>query len=197
MELVNEGNLKREKGKGTFVTRPKLEQRLMQSIIKSYKQEIEPLGMKPSTKVLELRKMSQSEFFDFDDTIGTFSLKPHEKLIFLKRLRFADDEPMLVDMAFMKNSCSFLMEVGKEAVEMNGLYFYLSKYRATNIVHVLRNITAILASEEESRLLNVSIGSPVQCITTLAYNADEELIEFSIAKYRGDRSKFRVELFDK
>ena len=40
--------------------------------------------------------------------------------------------------------------------------------------------------------LEIAMGKPIQSFTTTGFNVFGEVIEFSLARYRGDRSRFEV-----
>ena len=50
------------------------------------------------------------------------------------------------------------------------------------------------ADQEDARILGVKRGQPIHYFITKSYNGDGKLIEYSIARYRGDRSRFLVEI---
>jgi GntR family transcriptional regulator len=193
MELVIEGHLVRKKGRGTFVSNPKIEQRYFQTIIQSFKEMISSEHM-PRTEVLELRKMVP---IPEDKVYEVFQLQPNEQVTFLKRLRYADNEPLLVDEVYISPLCPDFIELGKERIGEEGLYYFLRKDKMTRIMHAIRQVEAITASKSLSRLLQVATGFPIQMITTTGYNEAEQPVEYTTAFFRGDRNKFRVELYDK
>jgi GntR family transcriptional regulator len=59
---------------------------------------------------------------------------------------------------------------------------------------VVRDLEAVLAGEYEAELLKLEKGSPIQYIKSITYLSDRTPIEYSLAKYRGDRNKFTFEI---
>ena len=45
---------------------------------------------------------------------------------------------------------------------------------------------------EDAENLEIAMGKPIQSFTTTGFNVFGEVIEFSLARYRGDRSRFEV-----
>ena len=88
-ELVQEGWLYRIKSKGTFVTHPKINQDFLKKL-ESFQEQMKRLGMKPSTSVLELKKMKADA-----EVAKALQLKEGAEVIFLFRKRFADGEPIV------------------------------------------------------------------------------------------------------
>ena len=48
------------------------------------------------------------------------------------------------------------------------------------------------ATNEDAENLEIAMGKPIQSFTTTGFNVFGEVIEFSLARYRGDRSRFEV-----
>src|SRR5512142_1421027 len=91
-QLVMEGVLTREKGRGTFVSRSKLEQKN----IMSFSEAVRRKGMEPSTRVLHFSCDAAAE--DLQEILG---LKAGEKLYVLRRLRLADGTPVGIEEDFI------------------------------------------------------------------------------------------------
>jgi len=78
--------------------------------------------------------------------------------------------------------------------EKESLYDVLSKECGFELLKAVRKLEAILAGEYESQILEIEKGAPLQYIKSVTYLTDETPIEYSLAKYRGDRSQFTFEL---
>ena len=78
--MVLEGYLVRKKGKGTFVSRPKLEANFIQKL-ESFHQEMSHLGMTPSTEVLRLEIVPGIPGYN-----ERLNLNDNEDLVLLERL---------------------------------------------------------------------------------------------------------------
>ena len=79
-----------EKGRGTFVTRPKLEKNIMH--LQGFTEEMRQRGMKPSSKLLE-----QSVITPNEDLMQRLKLSAGDKVVHLRRLRLADGVPMAIE----------------------------------------------------------------------------------------------------
>src|SRR6201985_3813163 len=75
------------KGRGTFVTRPRLEKNIMH--LHGFTEDMKHLGMVPSSKLLE-----QNVFPAAADLAEKLRLDPAEPVMLLRRLRLADGIPM-------------------------------------------------------------------------------------------------------
>ena len=183
MGLVMEGKLHRVKGKGTFVAKPKIVQDFMRKL-EPFSAQIGRLGLVPSTKVLDMSCVEAPQ-----EVTEVFGSK--EPVIRLNRLRYADFEPIVVLSTYLPMTCKDILH---QDMERLGLYEFLSRDERTRVCIATRQIEAVAAGKYESELLHIDFGSPIQMTTTIGRSANNEPIEYSVAKYRGDKNKFVVEL---
>lgn len=183
-ELVNEGYIYRVKGKGSFVSKPKLTQDFLNKI-EPYKNQIERLNMAPSTRILSCT------IIDVPEKIKQHFKPQTTKVIELIRLRYADNTPIVYLKTYLPTTCSFILE---HDLATSSLYEILGRNETTKIVGATRTNEAILASKSIADILNLSPGSAIQFTTTNGYTEHGEVIEYSIAYYAGDKIKFTVNL---
>jgi GntR family transcriptional regulator len=185
-ELVVEGYLYRVKAKGTFIAKPKIAQDFL-STLDSFNNEMRKKGLVPSTKIL------QKEIIKCDEKIGEIlKLEPGSDVIMLTRLRSANNEPIVFVITYVPYSvCPALME---SDLQNESLYEIIEKENGKLIANATRSLECIIAGEFESKLLNIEKGAPVQYFESVVYLEDGTPVEYSLAKYRSDRSKFTFEL---
>jgi GntR family transcriptional regulator len=185
-ELVTEGYLYRIKGKGTFVARPKIHQEFLR-VLDSFNNEIAKKDLKPSTKVLGMKVIECDK-----DISKALNIAVGSKVIKLKRLRFVNDEPIVIVTTYLPfNKCNLILE---KDFEKESLYTVLEKDCGYILSKAVRELEAILAGEYEASLLKIEEGAPIQFIKSVTYLSDNTPIEYSFAKYRGDRNKFTFEM---
>ncbi len=184
-ELVNEGYIYRVKGKGSFVSKPKITQDFMNKI-ESFNDQIARLNMTPSTKVLSCKIIDIPEKLKSQFPLDT------AKTIELTRLRYADDTPIVYLKTYLPTSCSFILA---HDFEVESLYTILGQETDTKIVRVTRTNEAILATKTIADILNINIGAAIQYTVTTGFTENGIPIEFSRAYYAGDKSKFTVNLY--
>ncbi|MDO4522114.1 MAG: GntR family transcriptional regulator [Eubacteriales bacterium] len=187
IELVQEGWLYRVKSKGTFVSAPKIKQDFMQKL-ETFREQMERSGMTPGTEVLEFRiEEAASEIADaLKITEGT-------KVIYLYRRRFANDEPILLAETYLPyDLCGFIME---HDFSKESLYEVLRETEDTEVLKIWRRVEAVGAVECDARYLNMKMGEPVQLFHSIGSNAFDRPIEYSVARYRGDRNSFEVTVY--
>ena len=185
-ELVVEGYLQRHKGRGTFVSRPKINQDFL-LILESFNDEMQQKGLHPKTEVLEFEKAESDR-----RVREKLALTDSEPVIKLRRLRCIDGEPMVLVLTYLPYSLfSGLLEKDMRSAS---LYATLEDEYGCVLARSTRTLESRLAGEYEARILGISQGAPLQYIETTAYRDDGKPVEFSIAQYRGDRNTFTCEL---
>ena len=103
---------------------------------------------------------------------------------------------MVVDEVCLSTACAALLDIGPDQIAEYGLYHFLFQKNETKVMHVTRQIESVACGKKVSELLGIPKGAPVQLTTTLSYNKDEVPLEYTVAHYRGDKTKFRVDLFN-
>ncbi|MCM0647456.1 GntR family transcriptional regulator [Clostridium swellfunianum] len=189
--LVSQGYLRRIKGKGTFVTKPKILQENTR-FIESYNREMSNKGLIPETKVLEI-----SIKICPDSLVNKLGIEEGAKVIKLTRLRYAyigeneDKKPILLTTVYIPYSK--IPNLIMYDFEKRSLY---EVFEENNIYtkKVVREIEAKLSDKETSRLLKINDGSPIHLLSSYGYLEDGSIIEYSESIYPGERNKFIVEI---
>lgn len=186
-ELVAEGQLTRQKGKGTFVSRPKINAGFLQKL-ETFAHEMQQKGLTPSTKVLGVKKIPAI------DHINTrLNLSKDEPLIMLSRLRYANDEPVVyLDTYIPYGPYPQMLEQDYTTISF---YDCMEQRYGARVSRVVREIEAVNANRREAELLEIDSGKAVCLVKTVGYTDAGEPVEYSVARYRGDRNKFSVELY--
>jgi GntR family transcriptional regulator len=186
-ELELEGVISRRKGKGTFIALPKINEGLVQKLTGFYQDMVER-GLKPATKVLHQNVSPSSE------KVAQFlNIQPGEKVIDIQRLRFINEEPILLVTTYIPfEVCPALASVD---LTNRSLYEYLEKECGVFITRGRRYIEAVLANDTEAGLLGIERGAPLMMLDSISFSENGQPVEYYHALHRGDRSRFEVELF--
>ncbi|MDB5080427.1 MAG: GntR family transcriptional regulator [Chloroflexi bacterium] len=184
-ELVNEGYLYREQGKGTFVAQPKITQQLIQ--LTGFTEDMEARAKHPATQVLK------HEMVPADAVVATaLRIKPGQLLFRVQRLRLANGEPLAIETSLVNFiGCEHLMD---EDLEHESLYQILEKKYGQPPLEADQELEARLAGEEEARLLKIGKGDPVLHIHRTTYTDRNQPLEFAKSIYRGDKYRFYTRL---
>lgn len=188
-ELVTEGHLTRCKGKGTFVAAPTvrpIDARFFQGL-QSFNEEMLQKGLVPSTRVLALEKVT-----DRPDVCEKLRMGEDNRLIHLNRLRSADGQPLVVVETWVPYAR--FRGLLDENFEEKSLYALMDQKYGLHVDRATRQFEAASVSPDDAKLLGMDAGRPVCRVYTSAFSSDMP-VEYSVARYRGDRNIFTVELF--
>ena len=183
-ELTAEGHLFRKQRKVT-VPKPKMEG-VFFNTLQTFDAEMRAKNLRPSTHVLTLDVRS------YDVAAEKLGLRQDAPCIYLERLRFADEDPVVwVETYLPQETMAGLLSVD---FEQASLYETIETKYQVRIQRVTRIFEAVLANAREAEILGVKKGSPICFVKTIAYSRHDEPIEFSLARYRGDKSQFMVNI---
>jgi len=184
MELVRQGYLKRQQGKGTFIFRNIGSEGL--TMLTSLQEILFEKGFQVTTIVLERSVMMP---------IGDLDLKlrvPKDKhIIYIKRLRLIDNEPVLLQESYVPyNICPLLLE---EDVENQLLFDIFEKKYGMKITRVENHIEIAYITSDEARIIGLAEGSPAILLNQYFYSG-EALVMYTRSIKRTDRFKFLINL---
>ncbi len=185
-EMEYAGMIYRRKGKGSFVSEPKIAESLAQKLTGFY-QDMVARGKQPVTKVLAFEEILAGP------KVSTFLGLAGDDVVYkVTRLRFIDNEPIVFVTTYLpKVLCPYLHEAD---LASKSLYAYLEDQCGIVLSHGRRTIEAVAANEEEATLLEVEVGSPLIMLDSVSFVEDGTPVEYYHALHRGDRSRFEVEL---
>ena len=184
--LVNEGMIYRQRGRGSFVAHPTVEQALVRII--SFTDDMRQRGCRPGTRVLSSDLIPAPA-----DIAHKLKVEPGEELARLKRLRLADGEPMSVEESFLVHRyCPGVLD-GDYA--RNPLREALLGY-GIRWLHAKQTIRAIVAPNELIRMLSLEPKAALLFIERVSYSQQHTPVEFLRIYYRGDRYILYNELSD-
>lgn len=185
--LVNDGLIVRERGRGTFVAQPKIDQGLTRII--SFTEDMLRRGLKPDTRVLLRTLMPAPEHIA--EALG---LPVGEELAHLERLRLADGEPMSIEKSYLVHRyCPGVLERDYSSVPLRET---LAREYNIFLVHGKQRISAIAAPADTAAHLDIAPGAPLLYIERTTYTARETAVEYLQIYNRGDRYTLHNELYD-
>ena len=182
-QLVAEGVLNRQKGKGTFVCKAKFEQRN----IMSFSAMVRERGLEPATRLLDFsRDVLQPE-------IGSLlGIEENRQLFYLKRLRLAGSMPVGIEEVYLPQS----LYPGLEQMDLtSSLYGLIKEKYLYAIHHVDSSIEAAMPTEEERKVLGTDAGIPVLRIISQYYSTEDRKLFYEKSAYRSDEFKYNVRVY--
>jgi GntR family transcriptional regulator len=185
-ELELEGLIYRRRGKGSFVSEPKISGGLAQKLTGFY-QDMEERGTRPISQVLKLGVAPAGS-----SVAERLQIKGGTPVVELQRLRFVEAEPIVLVTSYLPHALC----PGLEKVDFReqSLYAYLQNTYGLVIASGQRYIEAVTADEDEAELLQVDVGTSLIHLESISYLEDSTPIEYFHALHRGDRTRLEVAL---
>jgi len=184
-ELVSDGIVKRIQGKGTFVQSKKIVQTA--GTITSWTEEMRLKGKKIHTENTLLVEMEPSRKISEE-----LKLAPNEKVICLKRTRFADGEPIAIMINYLR--AKFVPGFIEKGLQKESLYETLEEDYNIRLKKADERIQARSATDLEAIELRIPPQSALLHLTRVSYLTDGTPFELVEMSNRGDRYHYHIEL---
>ena len=177
--LNRTGILRRERGRGTVVTRSEFEQPL--GALYSLYRSIDSTGATATSRTLQ-------QGTDFEPVVAEHLGLPSEtELFFLERIRYADGEPLALDRVWMP------LDLARPILDSNfehtALYDELDRHQLTRPDAGWERIAPVMPTPEECSLLDVRRGEAAFFLERLG-TAGGIPIEWRTTLIRGSRYRF-------
>ena len=180
--LINEGLLKRVKGKGVYVLYGKIEQDL--GLLAGFTSTMNINRRKPSIKILEFK--TRKAGLKYSDL---FKIDPEDEIYYIRRLCSADDEPISLEEIYIPCSAakrltgiSLSIFSLREAFNLMGIRLE-SAYETLEIVEI---------DAQEARLLNTENQRNVFLVRYSSQDDNGSTVEYGKCYIRGDKFMFSV-----
>lgn len=177
--LQEEGIITRERGRGTFVRTPPIEQRT--GALYSLFRSLEARGIEQRSHVLDLAEVKDP------GVAARFGRPASTSLVRLERLRWADDVALAHDVAWIPSS------IGKPLLDVDfthtALYDELQNRCGVWPMAGTEHISTELPPKSERELLRIGARQPVFRIRRRSVHG-EKMIEWRETLVRGDRYTF-------
>ncbi|AQU78360.1 GntR family transcriptional regulator [Planococcus faecalis] len=182
--LVNDGLLYREKGRGTFVASPKVEQPL--NGLTSFTEDMKARGMVPSNKIIRFEILVPDI-----DIAADLRLAAADQVYFIERIRFADDKTMAIERTYLPVD----RFPGLQPDLLQGsLYAMIENNQHLKISHATQRMEAGLVKKEDAELLQIKSPAAILMIERISYLAGDVPFEVVRSTYRADRYKFTTDI---
>ncbi|HZR90190.1 MAG TPA: GntR family transcriptional regulator [Bradyrhizobium sp.] len=180
-QLVADGALERQQGRGTFVRRA----RFNSSLFRFFRFQSESGERRiPQSRILRRKVVAAPSA-----VASALRLPQGEPVISLSRLRLMDGEPLLAEEIWLQKS-RFEAVLALAPEDFGDLLYPLYEERCGQIVvSADENLSVETASAMQARLLRLEAGAPLIVIERLAFDLERRPIEWR--RSRGPATRFR------
>ena len=183
-ELEKDGFVQTFKGKGTYVKSKRLNQDM--SSLYGFSESMKQLGKKISTRLIEFAQI------ECDERIARkMKCAAGTKIYRFKRVRFADNEPMLIVTTHIPSKR--FPGFNAEHLITGSLYEMMTNTYNVTFTEAKETLQSVCVRGDEVDLLQVAPGAPCMKIDRYTYEKDS-LIEYAIGIARGDKFEYNVTL---
>lgn len=180
-ELVREGVLVRERGRGTFVAKPKTTHMMVRS--SGFSERIREAGQKPSSTVLSFEVIPATAY-----VAENLHIEVGAPVYQLSRLRSVNDEPQVVETTHLPKA----MFPGMEDVDFSrsSLYGTLAERYQCYVMSADEVFEPVLLTNYEASLLGTKPKSAALLLEIVAYDQNGNRVEYNKSIIRGDKARF-------
>ncbi len=183
-ELVRQGLLHRQSGRGTFVLGPEFA-----DLTRFFRYE---RSDSPSPIVPQVRELARGIVPADDGVAAALGISPGVPVAHVRRLRSYQDEPfLLIDSYF---PMVIWRQIAAADFNIYPFYDYLRNTFAFYIIAAEEFLTAGLAAPDEADLLGIERGDAIVRLERFASSFGDERVEYRRCAGRGDHFRYHVRL---
>jgi GntR family transcriptional regulator len=182
-ELAELGYIRREHGRGTFVSQRKFDEGPRE--LNSFTEEMKGHKLTASSRIV-----AQSVEKADARVAGALGLPAHSAVFILKRVRLADGEPLTVQTAHLPAKLAPGLEVG----ERSSLYEVLQSRYHLYAARAKETYVAAIAGDPVAKLLGIRAGAPVFQVERISFLPNDKPFEYVQSIIRGDRYSIVLDL---
>ncbi|CAH0122604.1 MULTISPECIES: GntR family transcriptional regulator [unclassified Paenibacillus] len=179
-ELVYNGVLYTQKGKGTFVKSIPVQYR-DHNRLHGFTENIRKNRSVSQTKVLEVTRRTANQ-----KLAQQLRMSIGQPIMHLKRIRYADGIPLALEDAYLNEKMVCGIDFFQDVRDNVSLYRLIREKTDIRFHHAEEAITAVLCGEEASMHLNVRRNDPILFVRRLTYVDEETPFEYCENVIRSD-----------
>ena len=183
-DLVTEGYIERHRGRGSFVSQPKLESGIVGSY-KSFRVDGPPLDA--GGRVLLCRRVRAAK-----DVAAMLELAAGSAIWQLERVRFTKAVPVSVQTSFIP--VALCPDLARQDLAGRHLVDVLREVYNVHLVRAVEYVEPTVADGYASRALSVPPKTPLFQIERITWRTGDAVAEYRRAVLRADLYRYRIEL---
>jgi GntR family transcriptional regulator len=180
-ELEERGLISRHQGRGTFVSRPRVQLPIVG--VFSIRDAMEAHGMTMTTRVVNVEVIEASRQLAAD-----LACLPGDALVYIERLRIGDGEPMVLDTAHLRAE----LFPGLEDVDLEhrSLYSVLENDYGRAVAEAQETLEPVILTPRECQLLGVPQHTTALLTRRVTTDSSGVVVALGHVLLRGDRSRY-------
>lgn len=176
-ELVTKGIVSPEKGRGTFVNAPNVQNSTFE--LTDFISDMHKRGLNPSFKLIEAKILKADQ-----DIANKLKVPTGTRHIFFRSILSANDEPLVYDLKSLPYN--------KQTPILENLYDPSLQNMITNnadfqMTKSLNTLKVAMLTHDEALILNVPANLPAFQLEKVIYDQHDKPIGYGKSLYRGDR----------
>jgi GntR family transcriptional regulator len=183
--LVQQGLVEIRRGKGTFVTHPKITQELTE--LTGFVEDMQALGRHATAKVLDRQIVAANQV-----VARKLALPQGAPVVRIQRVRLADATPLSFDETYLPKDLG--EKVMADKLETAPIFSLLEQKYRTPLVEAEYRLEAVCADATVATALGIKLGSPIFLIERTSYSLGHRPVDYEKLHYRGDQIRFVTRL---
>ena len=185
--LVRRGLVYRRPGSGTYVAPARVEHTLQH--FAGFSEQMRAQGIEPGGRVLAVRLLNGDADAEVMDALR---LRNGDRCWCVRRVRFGDGEPLVVEESHIP--AKLFPGLDRHDLAGSSLYDLMSAGYGVRPVRAHETIEPTACEPDEARHLATRAGAPAIVVTRIAFDDENRAVEYARDVYRGDRTRFVVDL---
>ncbi|HEY4075556.1 MAG TPA: GntR family transcriptional regulator [Rhizomicrobium sp.] len=183
--LAQRGLVEIRRGKGTYVTLPKITQDM--TALTGFVEDMDALGRHASARLV------CKEIVPADETVARqLALVRGTLVVRICRVRLADGMPLSFDETFLPRDLG--EKVMTDDLESQPIFTLLEQKYATPLLEAEYKLEAICAEPVVADALQIASGSAIFLIERTSYSEGNRPVDYEKLHYRGDQVRFVTRL---
>ena len=183
--LVQRGLVEIRRGKGTFVTHPKITQELTE--LTGFVEDMQALGRQPTAKVLDQQIVAANQV-----VARRLALPQGAPVVRIQRVRIADCMPLSYDETYLPKDLG--KKVMADNLDTEPIFSLLEQKYNTPLVEAEYQLEAVCADATVAQALRIGVGSAIFLIERTSYSIGHRPVDYEKLHYRGDQMRFVTRL---
>jgi GntR family transcriptional regulator len=183
--LVQRGLVEIRRGRGTFVSHPKITQELTE--LTGFVEDMHALGRHATAKVLDQQVVAANQI-----VARQLALPQGAPVVRIQRVRLADAIPLSFDETYLPKELG--EKVMADNLETEPIFSLLERKYSTPLVEAEYQLEAVCADSTVATALGIGVGSAIFLIERTSYSIGHRAVDYERLHYRGDQIRFVTRL---